>query len=146
MFQHWVGHFDCDSFMLFAHSTDPYVKVYLVYQGKRVSKWKSSVKKNTLVATFNEPFQFDLEKKDINHVELEVVILDYDRFSRNDLIGTVLLGANARQHSGYSHWNDMVATPWQRISRWHSIEPALHHTGTVKRKSWHRKSNDAATM
>ena len=124
--------------MLFAHSTDPYVKVYLVYQGRQVEKWKSCVKKNTLVATFNEPFQFDLENKDINHVELEIVILDYNRFSRNDLMGTVQLGANARQHSGYSHWTDVVTTPWQRISRWHSIEPALHHRG-----SWHRKSKPA---
>ena len=104
------------------------------------------MKKNTLVATFNEPFQFDLENKDINNVELEVVVMDYDRFSRNDLIGRVLLGANAHQQSGYSHWTDMVATPWQRISRWHSIEPALHHIGTMKRKSWRQKSNKSATM
>ena len=130
----------------FTHSTDPYVKVYLVYQGRQVAKWKSSVKKNTLVATFNEPFQFDLENKDINHVELEVVIMDYDRFSRNDLMGTVLLGANVDHQSGRSHWTDMVATPQQRISRWHSIKPTLHRIGTVMRKSWHRKSNKAATM
>ena len=63
------------------YSTDPYVKVYLLYRGKRVSKWKSSVKKNTLVATFNEPFQFSIESKDINDVKLEFVIMDYDRFS-----------------------------------------------------------------
>ena len=121
------------------YSTDPYVKVYLVYQGKRVSKWKSSVKKNTLVATFNEPFQFDLEKKDINHVELEVVVMDYDRFSRNDLIGTVLLGANVHHQSGQSHWTDMVATPQQRISRWHSIKPTLHSVEDSMRKTKRRK-------
>ena len=121
------------------YSTDPYVKVYLVYQGKRVSKWKSSVKKNTLVATFNEPFQFDLEKKDINHVELEVVVMDYDRFSRNDLIGTVLLGANVNHQSGQSHWTDMVATPQQRISRWHSIKPTLHSVEDSMRKTKRRK-------
>ena len=121
------------------YSTDPYVKVYLVYQGKRVSKWKSSVKKNTLVATFNEPFQFDLENKDINHVELEVVVMDYDRFSRNDLIGTVLLGANVNHQSGQSHWTDMVATPQQRISRWHSIKPTLHSVEDSTRKTKRRK-------
>ena len=110
------------------YSTDPYVKVYLVYQGKRVSKWKSSVKKNTLVATFNEPFQFDLEDKDINHVGLEVVVMDYDRLSRDDLIGKVLLGVNVDQHSGFSHWTDMVAAPHQRISRWHSIKHTIHQT------------------
>ena len=125
------------------YTTDPYVKVYLVYQGKRVSKWKSSVKKNTLVATFNEPFQFDLEKKDINHVELEVVIMDYDRFSRNDLIGTVLLGANVNHQSGQSHWTEMIATPQQRISRWHSIKPTLHNVEDSTRKTKRRKFSKA---
>ena len=128
-----------DYMLLCFNSTDPYVKVYLVYRGKRVSKWKSSVKKNTLVATFNEPFQFDLEKKDINHVELEVVVMDYDRFSRNDLIGTVLLGANVDHQSGQSHWTDMVATPQQRISRWHSIKPTLHRTEDSTRKTKRKK-------
>ena len=128
-----------DYMLLCFNSTDPYVKVYLVYRGKRVSKWKSSVKKNTLVATFNEPFQFDLEKKDINHVELEVVVMDYDRFSRNDYIGTVLLGVNAGHHSGFSHWADMVAAPHQRISRWHSIKSTIHQTR-------HQKTSKTATL
>ena len=141
-----VSHFELDAVMHFVHSTDPYVKVYLVYQGWQVAKWKSSVKRNTLVAVFNEPFHFDLDKKDINHVGLEVIVMDYDRFSRNDLIGTVLLGANVNHQSGHSHWTDMVASPQQRISRWHSLEPVLHRTGTMKRKSWHRKSKKAATM
>ena len=121
------------------YTTDPYVKVYLVYQGKRVSKWKSSVKKNTLVATFNEPFQFNFEKKDINDVGLEVVVMDYDRLSRDDLIGTVLLGVNVDHHSGFSHWTDMVAAPHQRISRWHSIKPTIH-------QARHQKTSKTTTL
>ena len=125
----------CDSILQFSfvHSTDPYVKVYLVYQERRVAKWKSSIKKNTLVAVFNEPFHFDLDKKDINHVKLEVVVMDFDRFTRNDYIGTVLLGANVHHHSGRSHWTDVVA---QRriISRWHSIKTNLPQTETAKKK------------
>ena len=127
------------------YSTDPYVKVYLIYRGKRVSKWKSSVKKNTLVATFNEPFQFSIESKDINNVGLEVVIMDYDRFSRNDLIGTVLLGANVDHQSGFSHWTDMVATPEQGISRWHSIKPTIQDlTRKTKRQKFSKVTMESS--
>ena len=131
---------------LFFYSTDPYVKVYLVYQGKRVSKWKSSVKKNTLVATFNEPFQFKIEKKDINDVGLEVVVMDYDRLSRDDLIGTVLLGVNVDHQSGFSHWTDMVATPHQRISRWHSIKPTLHRLEAAEKKTKRQEISKTSTL
>ena len=132
----------------FVHSTDPYVKVYLVYQGRRVVKWKSTVKRNTLVAVFNEPFQFDLEKKDINHVGLEIVVMDYDRFTRNDYIGTVLLGANVHHHSGRSHWTDTIGTSQQRIiSRWHSIKPNLPQTElTAKKKMMQRSRKFSAPI
>ena len=140
----------CDSILQFSfvvHSTDPYVKVYLVYQQRRVAKWKSSIKRNTLVAVFNEPFHFDLEKRDINHVRLEVVVMDFDRFSRNDYIGTVLLGANVHHDSGRSHWMDVVETSQQRIvSRWHSIKPNLSQPETAKTKLMQRPRKASAPM
>ena len=38
-------------------STDPYVKVYILHKGKKHDKWKSTIKRNTLLPIFNEPFQ-----------------------------------------------------------------------------------------
>ena len=106
------------------------------------------MKRNTLVAVFNEPFQFDLEKKDINHVGLEIVVMDYDRFTRNDYIGTVLLGANVHHHSGRSHWTDTIGTSQQRIiSRWHSIKPNLPQTElTAKKKMMQRSRKFSAPI
>ena len=126
------------------NSTDPYVKVYLVYQGKQIAKWKTSVKRNTLIAVFNEPFQFDLEKKDINSVGLEVAVMDYDRFGRNDYIGTVQFGASVDHYSGWSHWTDVISTPKQRISRWHSIKRVSSHTEATKKKIIHQPRKASA--
>ena len=105
----------------FQPSTDPYVKVYLVYQGRRIAKWKSSIRRNTLAAVFNEPFQFDLEQRDIFDISLELLVMDYDRFSRNDIMGIVLLGGSVHYHSGRSHWAEMIASSRQSITQWHSI-------------------------
>ena len=42
--------------------SDPYVKIYLLYNNQRISKKKTHVKKRTLNPVFNESFVFDLPK------------------------------------------------------------------------------------
>lgn len=39
---------------------DPYVKIVLQQNGKRIKKKKTTVKKNTLNPYFNESFSFDV--------------------------------------------------------------------------------------
>lgn len=65
-------------FPLFA-STDPYVKVYLLCQGKRIKKKKTSVMKNTLHPIYNEAMVFDVPSENIEDVCLIVKVIDYDR-------------------------------------------------------------------
>jgi len=43
---------------------DPYVKVYLTYNGQRIAKKKTHIKKRTLNPVFNESFIFDLPTTD----------------------------------------------------------------------------------
>ena len=99
------------------------MKVNLVHQGRRIAKWKTGIKRNTLLAVFNEPFQFDLDKRDIKDISLEVLVMDYDRFTRNDIMGVVLLGRSVHNQLGCSHWAEMIASPQQSITQWHSIRP-----------------------
>ena len=42
------------------YSIDPYVKIYLLYNGQRIAKKKTHVKKRTLNPVFNESFLFDV--------------------------------------------------------------------------------------
>ena len=93
---------------------DPYVKIYLIHKGKRHTKWKMSVKKNTLLPVFNEAFKFDISNMEIKDVSLEVHVMDYDRFSRNDVVGVVHIGESVDHKSGREHWTEMISsTPWQ---------------------------------
>ena len=65
--------------------SDPYVKVYLKHNGERISKAKTHVKKNTLNPVFDESFAFDVPKSGIKSISLELMVVDWDRMSQNDV-------------------------------------------------------------
>lgn len=59
--------------------SDPYVKVSLMCEGKRIKKRKTSVKKNTLNPVYNEALVFDVPQENVDDVYLVVKVIDYDR-------------------------------------------------------------------
>ena len=93
--------------------SDPYVKIYLMYNNQRISKKKTHVKKRTLNPVFNESFVFDLPRNEsglgkvadphtffalfflwifplndyylISKVQLEFMLLDWDRVTKNEV-------------------------------------------------------------
>ena len=108
-----------------AHA-DPYVKVRLLHSGKKREKWKTSIKKNTLAPVFHEQFQFNISNMQITDISLQLVLMDFDRFIRNERMGTIQIGDHSPQKSGQAHWKDTCLSPHQTISRWHSIIPVGH--------------------
>lgn len=60
--------------------TDPYVKVYLVCNGKRIRKKRTSVKRSCLSPVYNEALTFDVPASNIDNVSLIVKVIDYDRY------------------------------------------------------------------
>lgn len=45
---------------------DPYVKIYLLYNGQRIAKKKTHIKKRTLSPVFNESFAFDIPTTEVS--------------------------------------------------------------------------------
>ena len=57
--------------------SDPYVKIYLLYNGQRIAKKKTHVKKRTLNPVFNESFLFDVPYNEgLQNISLEFLVLD----------------------------------------------------------------------
>ena len=101
--------------------TDPYVKIWLMNDGKKVEKKKTTVKDKTLNPEFNETFAFVVTYDRIRQASLVVSVMDYDRMGRNEPIGQLVLGAKSGPIE-MKHWNEMFAKPRQSVVQWHMLK------------------------
>ncbi|KAE8615708.1 hypothetical protein XENTR_v10008589 [Xenopus tropicalis] len=102
--------------------SDPYVKIHLMQNGKRLKKKKTTIKKNTLNPYYNESFSFEVPFEQIQKVQVVVTVLDYDKIGKNDAIGKVFVGYNSTG-AELRHWSDMLANPRRPIAQWHTLTP-----------------------
>lgn len=59
---------------------DPYVKVHLICDGRRLKKRKTTTKKSTLNPVYNEAIIFDIPPENVEQVSLSIMVMDYDRW------------------------------------------------------------------
>ncbi|XP_037111864.1 synaptotagmin Va isoform X2 [Syngnathus acus] len=101
--------------------SDPFVKVVLQHNGKRLKKKKTSVKQNTLNPYFNESFSFEIPFSQIQKVQVIITVYDYDKLGSNDPIGKCWIGYGA-SGVGLRHWSDMLANPRRPVAQWHVLQ------------------------
>jgi len=104
--------------------SDPYVKIYLMHKDQRISKKKTHVKKRTLNPVFNESFVFDLPRNEnsLSGIQLEFALLDWDRVTKNEVIGRLHLGGPSCEGSALNHWKEIQASPRRQIAEWHKLK------------------------
>lgn len=106
--------------MLFS-PPDPYVKVNVFYGRKRIAKKKTHVKKCTLNPVFNESFIYDIPPELLPEISVELLVVDFDRTTKNEVLGRLLLGLHSPSTSGASHWGEVCENPRRQISKWHNL-------------------------
>ena len=95
------------------------------FKDNKVSKWKSSVKQNTLSPYFNESFDYKVTEEmgaAMDDITLTLLIIDFDH---NDAMGVVHIGKTVCSASGRKHWDEMMQCPLQKVCFWHSIQPVM---------------------
>ena len=87
---------------------------------------------------FNEAFRFDISSNNIKNISLEILLMDHNRFSGDEVMGVIRIGENAPEETGQSHWNEILETPDHAVSRWHAVWPITHvYDGSSDRESVH---------
>ena len=101
--------------------SDPYVKIWMLNDGKKEEKKKTTTKEKNLNPVFNESFIFNVSYDKIRHTSLRISVMDYDRMGRNELIGEILLGSKSGPME-VKHWNEMFAKSRQPVAQWHILK------------------------
>lgn len=73
----------------FSGTSDPYVKIYLLPDRK--TKHQTKVHRKTLNPVFDEVFLFPVAYGELPSRKLHFSVYDFDRFSRHDVIGQVVV-------------------------------------------------------
>ncbi|XP_015928434.2 synaptotagmin-4 isoform X2 [Parasteatoda tepidariorum] len=108
--------------MDFAGLCDPYVKIYLLYNNQRIAKKKTHVKKRTTSPVFNESFVFEVPYNEgLENISLEFLVLDWDRVTKNEVIGRLELGPKSGGPA-QQHWNEVCNAPRRQIAEWHKLK------------------------
>ncbi|XP_032701041.1 synaptotagmin-11 isoform X1 [Lontra canadensis] len=102
-------------------SGNPYVKVNVYYGRKRIAKKKTHVKKCTLNPVFNESFVYDIPPDLLPDVSIEFLVIDFDRTTKNEAVGRLILGAHSVTSSGAEHWREVCEKPRKPVAKWHSL-------------------------
>ncbi|XP_051885128.1 synaptotagmin-7 isoform X1 [Pristis pectinata] len=102
-------------------TSDPYVKVWLMYKDKKVEKKKTVVMKRCLNPIFNESFVFDVPTEILRETTIIITVMDKDKLSRNDVIGKIYLSWKSGPGE-VKHWKDMIGRPRHAVAQWHQLK------------------------
>ncbi|UYV63894.1 SYT11 [Cordylochernes scorpioides] len=100
---------------------DPYIKIYLLYNGQRIAKKKTHVKTDTTNPVYNESFVFEVPYNEgLENISLEFVAIDWDRVMKNEVIGRLEL-SNKAAGGALRHWKEVQTWPRRQIAEWHKL-------------------------
>ena len=100
---------------------DPYVRIWPTVNGKRLDKKKTSIMTKTLNPVYNESFVFSVPADKIKASRVLLQVMDYDKLSKDDVIGVVELGHKTGQLTS-NHWSEMLASKGRPVAHWHKLQ------------------------
>ncbi|KAL0268764.1 UNVERIFIED_CONTAM: hypothetical protein PYX00_010581 [Menopon gallinae] len=101
---------------------DPFVKVYLISEGKRSKKKKTATRKGNRNPVWNEALTFNVSSNCLTKAAIEICLLDQgtDLIGHNPLLGCCLIGPN-EEGSERDHWLEMTSSPRKTVAMWHTL-------------------------
>ncbi|XP_064544810.1 synaptotagmin-11 isoform X1 [Drosophila montana] len=99
---------------------EPYVKIYLIQNGKRIKKKKTSITKSDDASNpiWNEAFTFNLQSNYLHSAAIEIYVVGAGSDAAE--IGCCGLGPQ-ESGTGCQHWHDMINNARKPTAMWHYI-------------------------
>ncbi|XP_029438896.1 synaptotagmin-12 [Rhinatrema bivittatum] len=101
-------------------TADPFVKVYLLQDNRKISKKKTAVKRDDTNPVFNEAMIFSVPAIVLQDLSLRITVAECCEDGKAENIGHVIIGP-AASGMGMTHWNQMLTTLRKPVSMWHPV-------------------------
>ncbi|XP_058807672.1 uncharacterized protein LOC131673590 [Phymastichus coffea] len=101
---------------------DFFVKVYLLQQGKKLHKKRTTIKRGEKSPIFNEAIVFGVQAHALQNVQLRLTVAEVssDVSTKAYAVGHVIVGATAPGRA-LSHWRQMLASLRRPVAMWHPL-------------------------
>lgn len=107
--------------IIFRARLDPFIKVVLLFDGKKVKKKKTSTRKQETNPVYNECMMFDVPPDLLHRVLFVISVADSKSDSaRSEVIGRVVIGS-ATTGESLRHWHQMLISPRRPVAAWHRL-------------------------
>ncbi|XP_033763925.1 synaptotagmin-B-like [Pecten maximus] len=103
------------------NTTDAYVKVVLMHDGRQLKKVKTVVKRSDLNPEYDETFAFDVPSQELNNVYFCAAVIHANKEQRQHrLIGRMYLGPSFSTDA-HAHWVQMTQNQRKQVTCWHKL-------------------------
>jgi hypothetical protein len=101
-------------------TSEVYFKLSIFVNDRRVTKKRTSLKKETVNPYFNEAFTFSMTPEQARLITLVVVLSEYTTLGKSKSIGWVELGYKSTL-MGSAHWQNAMLNQRHPVAQWHSL-------------------------
>ncbi|XP_039310592.1 uncharacterized protein LOC105197712 isoform X3 [Solenopsis invicta] len=101
---------------------DFFVKVYLLQQGKKMHKKKTSVKKGEKSPIFNEAIIFSVPAHALQSIQLRLTVseMNGDQGTKAYSVGHIIIGSTSTGKA-LAHWRQMLTALRRPVAMWHPL-------------------------
>ncbi|XP_014673889.1 PREDICTED: synaptotagmin-12-like [Priapulus caudatus] len=99
---------------------DSFVKVYLLQNGKKINKKKTTTKRGECNPIFNEAMIFNVSAQILQSIQLRISISEMAADGEQLTVGHVIVGSSTSGKT-LSHWNQMMTSLRKPIAMWHTV-------------------------
>lgn len=100
------------------NSSDPFIKVSLVHNNKRLKKKKTSVMRNNTSPVFNEAFTFDVTREMLKNSLIEFLVLHDSLLGSDELLGRAVVGNKPDIRNEERIFFDEVLRTKSTVAQW----------------------------
>eukprot|EP00112_Aurelia_sp_Birch-Aquarium-sp1_P016810 Seg3840.3 transcript_id=Seg3840.3/GoldUCD/mRNA.D3Y31 product=Synaptotagmin-1 protein_id=Seg3840.3/GoldUCD/D3Y31 len=106
---------------LLQETINPYTKVYLYNNRKRIKKEKTETKRDQINPVYNQVMEFLVPQSTIESTNVVFVVMHKDvRTDSKENIGRIIIGANSSGRC-WEHWKKALSADGKLIAQWHQL-------------------------